>query len=305
LPTLLLYEKISVAVQDSFLYNEVYFFEGTGMPELPEVECVVRGLRPRISGRTIRRVTVHLPSIVRGSPMDLAEHLPGCTFGEIHRRGKLIIMSLSRGLSLLGHLRMTGQLLYLPSEAAMEKHTHLIFHLDNGHHLRYRDQRQFGWLQLAETNGLEEHPQVIKLGPEPLDVPQEEFVRMVARRRRQIKPLLMDQTILAGMGNIYVDEALFRARIYPLRRASDLSTAKLKQLHGHIQDVLREAIDCSGSTVGQFRGVDSNSGKFQRFLRVYGHRGEPCIRCGRTLVKIRVGSRGTHICPRCQRAPKS
>jgi formamidopyrimidine-DNA glycosylase len=237
--------------------------------------------------------------------MDLAEHLPGRTFGEIHRKGKLIIMSLSKGLSLLGHLRMSGQLLYLPSTAPMEKHTHLIFHLDDGHHLRYRDQRQFGWLQLAETTGLEEHPQVAKLGPEPLEVPQEEFVRMVTSRRRQIKPLLMDQTILAGMGNIYVDEALFRARIHPLRRASDLSTSKLRQLHGHIQDVLSEAINCSGSSVEQFRGADGERGDFQRFLRVYGHQGEPCVRCGKLIVKIRVGSRGTHICPRCQRTPKS
>ena len=275
------------------------------MPELPEVECVVRGLRSKITGKTIDRVTVHLPRIVLGSPLDLAEQLPGCAFGQIRRRGKLIIMFLSRGLSLLAHLRMTGQLLYLPSAAPLEKHTHLIFHLDDGHHLRYRDQRQFGWIQLAESAGLEEHPQVARLGPEPLEISADKFVRAIGSRRRQIKPLLLDQTALAGMGNIYADEALFRARIHPLRRASDLSRAKLRALHGTVQDVLTEAIDCSGSTVEQFRGVDGQNGDFQRFLRVYGKQGEPCIRCGRPIVKIRVGGRGTHVCPRCQRAPVS
>jgi formamidopyrimidine-DNA glycosylase len=250
-------------------------------------------------------VTIHLPSIVRGSPLDLAEHLPGRSFQDIRRRGKLIIMSLSGGLSLLSHLRMTGQLLYLPVAAPMEKHTHLVFHLDDGHHLRYRDQRQFGWIQLAETDLLAEHPQVAQLGPEPLEIPQDEFVSIIQSRRRQIKPLLMDQSALAGMGNIYIDESLFRARIHPLRRASDLSRAKLRALHGAIQEVLAEAIDCAGSTVGQYRGADGQSGEFQRFLRVYGHQGDPCVRCGRPVVKIRVGSRGTHICRRCQRAPKN
>jgi formamidopyrimidine-DNA glycosylase len=274
------------------------------MPELPEVECVVRGLRDRITGRTIQRVTVHLPGIVRGSPLDLAEHLPGCTFNHIRRRGKLIILSLSQGLSLLVHLRMTGQLLYLPSAAPVQRHTHIIFHLDDGHHLRYRDQRQFGWVQLAETEQLEGHPQVAQLGPEPLEISQRDFIRHIGARRRQIKPLLLDQTALAGLGNIYADEALYRARIHPLQRASDVSSIKLKNLHGAIQEILTEAIDCSGSTVEQFRGVDGETGEFQEHFQVYDRQGQPCPRCGRPIVKIRVGGRGTHICPRCQRGKK-
>ena len=273
------------------------------MPELPEVECVVRGLRTRITGKTLQRVTVRLPRIVLGSPLDLAENLPGCTFQTIRRRGKLIIMDLSRGLSLLVHLRMTGQLLLSPSNEPLQKHTHLIFQLADGNHqLRYRDQRQFGWLQIVETAQLETHPQVSQLGPEPLEISPEEFVRHIGARRRQIKPLLLDQTALAGLGNIYTDEALYRARIHPLKRASDLSTIKLKGLHQAIQDVLREAIDCSGSTIDHFRDSQGRPGEFQRFHQIYGRQGEPCDRCGARIVKIRVGNRGTHICPRCQRA---
>jgi formamidopyrimidine-DNA glycosylase len=275
------------------------------MPELPEVECVVRGLRRRITGQTIERITVHLPRIVLGSPLDLAEHLPGCTFRDVGRRGKLIIIGLSGGLSLLVHLRMTGQLLYLPAEAPVEKHTHIIFGLKGARHLRYRDQRQFGWLQLVETGDVEKHPKVAQLGPEPLEIGLEDFIGHLRSHHRQIKPLLLDQMVLAGVGNIYADEALFRARIHPLRRAGDLSRAKLRMLHGAIQNVLCEAIDCSGSTVDQFRGADGESGDFQEHLRVYDRQGQPCLRCGRSIVKIRVGGRGTHVCPGCQRAPVS
>ncbi len=274
------------------------------MPELPEVECVVRGLRERITGRTIDRVTVHFPSIVRGSPLDLAEHLPGRTFQQVRRRGKIIIIGLDGGLSVLIHLRMTGQLLWLAPEAPLEKHTHLIFHLRSGRHLRYRDQRRFGWIQLAESKDLDEHPQIARLGPEPLEIGRHEFARLLRAHRRQIKPLLMDQTVLAGLGNIYADESLFRARIYPLSRASRISTVKLNRLHAAIQDVLREAIDCSGSTVRQFRGTDGEIGEFQNRFRVYDRQDHPCPRCRRPIVKIRVGGRGTHICPRCQRAPR-
>lgn len=274
------------------------------MPELPEVECVVRGLRDRIVGQTIERATIHLDRIVRGSPLDLAEHLPGRTFQQVGRRGKLIIIGLGGGLSLLIHLRMTGQLLWLPPDAPLEKHTHLIFHLRGGRHLRYRDQRQFGWLQLVESSRLTEHAQIARLGPEPLEIGADEFVRRLRTHRRQIKPLLMDQTFLAGLGNIYSDESLFRARIHPLRRASRVSTVKLNRLHGAVRDVLREAIGCSGSTINQFRGTDGEIGQFQDHFQVYDRQSQPCPRCGRPIAKIRVGGRGTHICPHCQRAPR-
>jgi formamidopyrimidine-DNA glycosylase len=274
------------------------------MPELPEVECVVRGLRRRIIGRTIERVTVRLERIVRGSPLDLAERLPGRTFRDVRRRGKVIIIGLDGSLSLLVHLRMTGQLLWLEREAPVEKHTHVIFHLCSGRHLRYRDQRQFGWLQLAESGRLAEHPRISGLGPEPLEIGRDEFVGRLSSHRRQIKPLLMDQTVLAGLGNIYADESLFQARIHPLQRASRVSTVKLNRLHAAVGQVLCRAIDCSGSTVGQFRGTDGEIGEFQNHFQVYDRRGQPCPRCGRPIVKIRVGGRGTHICVRCQRAPR-
>jgi len=274
------------------------------MPELPEVECVVRGLRRRIIGRTIERVTVHLPRIVRGSPLDLAEHLPGRIFRDVRRRGKLIIIGLDGGLSVLVHLRMTGQLLWLEPQAPLEKHTHVIFHLRSGRHLRYRDQRQFGWIQLAESEHLDQQPQIAGLGPEPLEIEREAFVRRLRSHRRQIKPLLMDQTILAGLGNIYADESLFQARIHPLSRASRISTVKLNRLHIAVGEVLGKAIDCSGSTVRQFRGTDGEIGEFQNHFRVYDRQGQPCPRCRRPIIKIRVGGRGTHICARCQQLPR-
>jgi formamidopyrimidine-DNA glycosylase len=274
------------------------------MPELPEVECVVRGLRKRIVGETIDRVTIHLPRIVWGSPLELAEHLPGRTFRDVRRRGKLIIIDLDGGFSLLVHLRMTGQLLWLPQDAPQEKHTHLIFHLRSGRHLHYRDQRQFGWIQLAESEHLDEHPQIARLGPEPLEIGRDHLVRRLRKHRRQIKPLLLDQTVLAGLGNIYADESLFRARIHPLSRASRVSVMKLGRLHGAIQEVLRKAIDCSGSTLNHFRDPEGRAGVFQNEHQVYGREEQPCPRCRRPIVKIRVGGRGTHICPRCQRPPR-
>jgi len=275
------------------------------MPELPEVECVVRGLRRRIIGQTIERVTIHLDRIVRGSPLDLAGHLPGRTFRDVRRRGKLILIGLNGGLSLLIHLRMTGQLLWLDSQAPLEKHTHVIFHLASGRHLRYRDQRQFGWMQLAESDRLDEHPQIARLGPEPLEIGRDDFVHLLRAHRRQIKPLLMDQAVLAGLGNIYADESLFRARIHPLQRASRVGTVKLNRLHTAMQEVLRQAIGCSGSTVSQFRGTNGEIGQFQNHFRVYDRKDKPCPRCRRPIIKIRVGGRGTHLCPRCQRVPKS
>jgi formamidopyrimidine-DNA glycosylase len=276
------------------------------MPELPEVECVVRGLRSRITGKTIRRVTVTLARIVGGHPRDFVQTLKGSRFEGVRRRGKLIIMDLSTGYSLLVHLRMSGQLLYLPNQEPLLKHTHLIFHLaGDDHQLRYRDQRQFGTIRLVKTDRLRSDPQMAKLGPEPLEISAEEFSALIGPFRRQIKPLLLDQRVLAGLGNIYADETLYRAGIHPLRRADDLTKGRLKALHGAIQDVLQEAIDRSGSTVDNFRGADGQPGDFQRFLRVYGRQGKPCLRCGSPIVKIRVGNRGTHVCPRCQRAPVS
>lgn len=274
------------------------------MPELPEVECVARSLRKRILGETIERVSVHLDRVVRDSPLNPVEHLPGRTFESIRRRGKVMIIGLDGGLSLLVHLRMTGQLLVLPSKAPLEKHTHVIFHLISGRHLRYRDQRQFGWIQLVESRSLDEHPKIARLGPEPLEIGRAEFVERFTVRHRQIKPLLLDQTVLAGLGNIYVDESLFRARIHPLAPASRISAIKLNRLHGAIQAVLLKAIDCSGSTLDYFRDSGGRPGTFQNEHQVYGREELPCPRCGRPIIKIRVASRGTHICTRCQRAPR-
>lgn len=274
------------------------------MPELPEVECVVRGLRSRITGKTISQVTINLDRIIRGHPKDLAESLRGQSFTGVRRRGKLIILDLSGGCSLLVHLGMSGQLLYLPSHVPQIKHTHFIFHLaDDDHQLRYRDQRQFGTIQLAETAQLEKHPQIAGLGPEPMEISPEEFVSRIGTFRRQIKPLLLDQRALAGLGNIYADEALHRANIHPLQRASDLGVGQLKKLHGAIQEVFNAAISHLGSTVDQYRGVDGGRGNFQRFHRVYGRQGQPCFRCQGPIEKIRVGGRGTHLCPRCQKEP--
>lgn len=282
------------------------------MPELPEVETVVRGLRRTVGGETIARVRVQAPASTihvgeSFKPRQFSELLIGRKIQAVKRRGKNILLSLSGGLTLWVHLKMTGHFHFLDRRAPIGKHDLVVFDFRDGRrslrdmNLRFNDYRRFGRLRLFTDDELWQQPGLADLGPEPLEITASEFVRMFNSSRRMVKPALLDQTFLAGLGNIYADESLYASRIHPRRLTSSLSSKKLTELHGHIQRLLRFAISKMGTSVDTFSGVNGQPGRFQKYLRVYDREGTPCRACGRSIVREKIGSRSAHYCPRCQR----
>jgi formamidopyrimidine-DNA glycosylase len=270
------------------------------MPELPEVETVVADLKSAgLVGRTIRRVVVRWPKTVAHPAVGLfARRLRGRQIKAVSRRAKFIRFALSDGSTLLAHLRMTGQFHFAPSRELPDPHDRLVLTLDDGRELRFRDTRKFGrWHLVSDPAAVIGH-----LGPEPLEARfrQTDFDRRLAGRMRRLKPLLLDQRILAGIGNIYADEALWAARLHPLRRAATLSADERRTLYGAIRRVLRQAIAHAGTSLGDGKG-NFRRGRYQNRLRVYGRAGAPCPRCRAPIARLVVGQRATHICPRCQR----
>ena len=261
------------------------------MPELPEVETVVRTVAPYLTGRRV--VEAHFTSkfVTPGNRVALAARIKGRTIKSVRRRGKFIVIELDQG-TLAIHLGMTGNLLAGGKTGA---HTHGIFTLDDGVVL-YNDPRQFGRIEWSAGPA----KRVAKLGPEPLEISLEDFQKRMKRRSR-VKPLLMNQAFLAGMGNIYVDESLFLSGIHPLAIAEKLSAPRVARLHQAIRDLLTEAIEHRGSTISDYRDADGESGAFQLRHQVYGREGQPCTVCGTPIKKILVAQRGTHYCPKCQR----
>jgi formamidopyrimidine-DNA glycosylase len=283
------------------------------MPELPEVETVVRGLRPLLEGRTIARVRTYAPpaSIVVSKSLGkrkLETHLPGRTVERIDRRGKNILIALSGDLTLWVHLKMTGKLLVKDASLPRDKHDLVLFDLEsNGsntgvNHIRFNDYRRFGRIRLYRNDELWQQKGLAEIGPEPLDISASDFVALCQARTRMIKPALLDQSFLAGVGNIYADESLHLARIHPERLTSSLRADKLTELHKHLQAILKRSIKLSGTTVISYAGVDGSSGAFQKMLAVYGREGEPCGFCGAKIIRRKLGARSAHYCPRCQRA---
>lgn len=272
------------------------------MPELPEVETVVRGLNDCIAGETIADITVRPTARVLPGMKIFIRNLKNATFETFTRRGKNILLGLSNGYTLWVHLKMTGHFYYLPASAPTGKHDHVIFKLkDNNHTLRFNDYRRFGYLKLIPTAQLWSQKGLADLGPEPLEMTSEEFITLCKRRGRQIKPALMDQTFIAGIGNIYADESLYLSRIHPTRLTDSLSKKKLIELHGHIQFLLKRSIELMGTSVDTFSGVNGQPGEFQSYLKVYNREAEPCERCGKPIRRIKLGSRSAHFCPHCQR----
>lgn len=274
------------------------------MPELPEVETIRRSLQDKIKGKTLVGVEVFLEKMVKGIDMDnLDAKLNGKKVTRLDRRGKYLIIHLSGGLAMVIHLRMTGQLLYcLPEEKAL-KHTHVVFHFNDKRELRFVDQRQFGKVQLVPIKELDTVSGLKTLGVEPLsDQFTREFIKKELRNRRtKIKPLLLDQTIIAGIGNIYADEALFRAMIHPERVASALTPREASRLYLAIKEVLIEGIENRGTSIKDYIDGDGNQGSNQSNLRVYGREGEPCPKCGKTIERKAIGGRSSHFCPKCQK----
>ena len=275
------------------------------MPELPEVETIVRDLhRTGVVGHTIHDITVRWARILdRPSIEEARIRLRGTQIKDVRRRGKFIIIDLSSTDALLVHLRMTGQLDMQPAtEPIDEKHHHILLHLDDKQQLRYRDPRKFGRFYLVgDPNEV-----VGKLGPEPIDprFTLAQFNKMMVGRRAIIKPLLLNQNFIAGLGNIYVDEALFRAGIHPKRPANTLNTQELGTLFGAMRDVLNEGIEHAGTTLGNsstnYYSVAGRAGRNKDNLRVFRRTGQPCPECDTPIQRIIVGQRSSHFCPNCQ-----
>ncbi len=272
------------------------------MPELPEVETVARGLRDTILNKTVAAVSVTSVKINDDNDPGWAERLVGKTFIGVRRRGKNILIDLSGNLTLWVHLRMTGHFYYLPHNRPLDKHDHIVFRLKNDtHDLRFNDYRKFGRVRLYPTDRILEQPGLADLGPEPLEISADDFVALVKSTRRMIKPALLDQTFIAGLGNIYADESLFAARINPRRLTDSISAKKLAELHGIIQKLLKKAIRNMGTSVDTFAGINGDAGGFQKYLKVYGNGRERCSRCGHRLRHEKIGSRTAHYCPYCQK----
>jgi formamidopyrimidine-DNA glycosylase len=274
------------------------------VPELPEVETIVADLRPHLVGRTIVRCELLFPTIVRHpEPEAFVDSVAGMRIHAMRRRGKFILMDLDNSVLLVVHLGMTGQLRLVDPLAPVEKHTHVIFTLDDGRHLRYSDPRRFGRVLLGTEEALLASKKLPRLGPEPIDpaFASEELYRSLRKRRTSLKAVLLDQGAIAGVGNIYADESLHRARLRPDRVAAGLSRKSVQRLHESLRDSLRTAIVNRGSSVDTYRDAWGEMGGQQEKLLVYGRAGEPCFTCGRPLAMIRLAGRSTVFCRTCQR----
>ncbi len=268
------------------------------MPELPEVETTVRGLERVLIGRRIERVEARRPDLRRALPHDLGQRLSGARVTNLGRRAKYGTIATDRGDTLVFHLGMSGHWRIDPTETA--KHDHFIIETEEGRRLALNDARRFGSLDLVRSDELQEWPPFKALGPEPLDLDARELRRRLAGRAAPIKLLLLDQRIVAGLGNIYVCEALYRAGIHPKRAGGSVSLERLNKLVPAIHDVLDEAIAAGGSTLRDFASPDGELGYFPKSFAVYDREGKPCG-CGGEVRRIVQGGRSTFYCPRCQR----
>src|SRR5438309_10336762 len=273
------------------------------MPELPEVEHVVRALRRVVVGRTIVTTEIRLPKLIGPtSTAAFKRKLKNLRITGVSRRGKFILIELDSERILAVHLRMTGKFLYLSAENELPKHAHAIFYLDTDVRLVFRDQRQFGVMKLVARARLAKTKGIRDLAPEPLsdDFGPAYLSEILARSRRSLKTLLLDQTKVLGLGNIYAAEALFRARINPFKTASELSSQRVARLYEAIREVLQFAIDHIRGSVNLEEGF-SYGAAFETFWQVYEREGEPCIKCGTKIRRVTHGGRSTYWCPKCQR----
>lgn len=285
------------------------------MPELPEVETVVRGLRRTVLGLTISEVRTNAPaSSIVVSPSFNNKEFAACLkdrrIEAIDRRGKNILMRLSGEVTLWVHLKMTGHFFYLPCSEPVGRHDLVLFYFDtkgssggknSERCLRFNDYRRFGRLRLYRNEELGRQKGLADLGPEADQITADRFVNLCRSRSRMIKPALLDQSFVAGIGNIYADESLYFSRIHPTRLTSSLSPTKLKELHGHIRRILRKAIRLMGSSVDTYSGINGQPGQYQKYLKAYNNEGRPCSFCGTRIRREKIGSRSAHFCPRCQR----
>jgi formamidopyrimidine-DNA glycosylase len=273
------------------------------VPELPEVETVRTSLEPVLLGRTFERVAIDDPRLTRPfDPQAVARELEGERVASVERRGKYLVVRFESGRVLLVHLRMTGSFRHVPAGVPADgPHTRAVVRLDDGSDVTYRDVRRFGTWLLVEPSELDTYL-AARLGEEPLarGFGPAALAARLANRRAPLKAALLDQRTLAGLGNIYVDEALWRARLHPLRPANSLDADEVRALHRGIRAALRMGIARQGATLRDYAQPDGTRGSMQHEFKVYGREGEPCDRCGTPISKTRAGGRGTWYCPTCQ-----
>jgi formamidopyrimidine-DNA glycosylase len=283
------------------------------MPELPEVETVRRGLAPVMEGVVIAQADVNRPNLRWPFPEDMAKRLTGQRVERLRRRSKYILADLSSGETLLIHLGMSGRMLisgdplgkFVHDHPAAQKHDHVVFHMENGARITFNDPRRFGAMDLLETAIADDHKLLAVLGPEPLsnDFHEAILVKAFKDRNTPVKSALLDQRIVAGLGNIYVCEVLFRAGISPIRKAGRIAEAKVGAMVPIIRKVLEDAIEAGGSSLRDFRQTDGELGYFQHSFDVYGREGEACRRegCSGTITRAVQSGRSSFYCPKCQR----
>jgi formamidopyrimidine-DNA glycosylase len=280
------------------------------MPELPEVETVARGLQREIAGRKILRVTLGKTDFI-DDPAAVERELPGRTILRVERYGKFLLLRLGtadgRGTSeaesaLLVHLGMTGTLRPRPANEETVKHTHVVMLLDDGRELRYSDPRRFG--RMAYLAGEVLRGELQRFGADPLETGLAEFAQRIRERRARIKALLLDQSVLRGVGNIYADESLWKAKIHPARLGAQLKGEQLEELYAVLQEILKKAIVLRGSSISDFLDAEGMPGEYQRHHRVYGREGKTCFRCKTPIRRVIVAGRSSYFCPKCQVPPR-
>ncbi len=278
------------------------------MPELPEVETVAEGLRRRALGQRIAAVEVRHPAVIVGSAEEFVSTLQGRTLAGVARKGKALALELSaredaQPRFLLVRLGMTGQLTVVPHEVPVAPHTHVLMPLDGGREeLRFRDVRRFGRLRSCTREELEQV--LASLGPDAQLITQAQFLAARRGRHGAIKSWLMNQNLLAGLGNIYADEALFQAGIHPLAQPGRVSGAKAHRLYQAVRQVLQRAVRSGGTTFSDYLDAEGRPGEFLKLLRVYQRTGQPCRRCGKAIKRLVIAGRSSHFCPRCQPLPR-
>lgn len=288
------------------------------MPELPEVETVRRGLKALIIGKTVRAVTHDTPKSFPNAAKDVEEFLVGAVIIDVRRRAKVLLIDLSTKYTLVIHLKMTGQLVYRSQAAAFgaghpnesligelpDRSTRVTFTFTDNSYLFFNDQRKFGWIRLMPTVEVPNIDFMQKVGPEPLEASftAKAFAERFKRRARtSIKAALLDQTVVAGVGNIYADESLWGAKIHPSRLTGSITAAEFERLFTELRAVMNLAIEKGGSTDKNYVNAEGKRGSYLTFARVFRREGKPCPRCGTTIIKTKVAGRGTHICPQCQK----
>lgn len=275
------------------------------MPELPEVETVRETLKHLIVGRTIQDITVFYDGIIKLSTVsEFKQSIIGKTVRDIRRMGKYLLFDLD-DITIVNHLRMEGKYYFRETLEDVTKHDHIIFHLDNGQLLSYNDVRKFGTMQIVPLHQENMLTSILNLGPEANnpDIDFEQITQKITKSKRPIKSILLDQTVISGLGNIYVDETLFRAKINPLTKGMNLNIYQVKRIVTAAKTVLDQAIELGGTTIRSYHSVDGVDGRFQNKLYVHTHANEPCKVCKDTIQKIKVGGRGTYYCPTCQGIP--